>query len=215
MKISFRLHLLLLFFALPAFAQQNEIKTVAGDCENGEALVIYKNGDRYDGFFKDSLFHGEGYLRKKDKEIYEGGFIRGKYEGFGYLRLPNKDEYEGEFKEGLYHGEGTLWEKSGRTYTGHFENGRMEGKGTILLENGDKYTGTFKNNEIDGYGEYYSQGFLTNGYFKKGKIVDGRIINLETQEVTYIQKGNPRKKDQGSSPQRDSITVIEILPRKQ
>ncbi len=216
--ICIKSNLLLFLFCLISqgvFSQRRDIKTVAGDCENGEALVIYRNGDRYDGFFKDSLYHGEGYLKKKDKEIYEGEFAQGKYDGYGYLLLPNKDEYEGFFKEGVYHGEGKLWGKNGRTYTGNFVMGKMEGKGTIILENGDKYIGTFKNDSIDGFGEYYSQGFLTTGLFKKGKILNGRILNLDTYEVVLIHKGKPINEKDTPQIKNDSITVIEILPRKQ
>lgn len=174
-------------------AQTSEIKSFSGDYGNGEALVIYKNGDRYDGFFRDSLFHGKGMLKKKNKEFYEGDFKEGKYDGYGYLQLPDKNIYEGEFKEGLYHGKGDLYEYKGRTYSGDFLMGKMEGEGTITLTNGDKYIGTFRDNEIDGYGEYYSEGYLTTGLFRKGKLLTGRILNLQTQETVFISEGKPEE----------------------
>lgn len=212
--------LLLLFFllCLPIIAQRKDIKTVAGDCENGEALVIYKNGDRYDGFFKDSLYHGQGMLRLKSKELYEGSFSKGLYEGVGYLQLPNKNIYEGSFKAGLYDGNGTLTEYKGRVYTGSFLKGKMNGSGSISLPNGDKYIGSFKNDEIDGYGEYYSQGFLTNGLFHKSKLINGKIVNLETKEFVTFTNGKP---DSSVENFPDSVgtgirklTIVNVIPRK-
>lgn len=212
--------LLLLFFliCLPIIAQRKDIKTVAGDCENGDALVIYKNGDRYDGFFKDSLYHGQGMLRLKSKEYYEGTFSKGLYDSIGYLQLPNKDVYEGSFKAGLYDGIGTLTEYKGRVYTGSFSKGKMNGSGSISLPNGDKYIGSFKNEEIDGYGEYYSRGFLTNGFFRKSKLINGKIVNLETQEFVTFTNGKPDSSienfpDSVRSGER-KLTIINVIPGK-
>ncbi|MDD4821169.1 MAG: hypothetical protein PHI48_01225 [Bacteroidales bacterium] len=212
--------LLLLFYVLclPIIAQRKDIKTVSGDCENGDALVIYKNGDRYDGFFKDSLYEGQGMLRLKSKEYYEGAFSKGLYDGAGYLQLPNKDVYEGSFKAGLYDGNGTLTEYKGRTYTGSFLKGKMNGSGSISLPNGDKYIGSFKNDEIDGYGEYYSQGYLTNGLFRKSKLINGKIVNLETQEFVTFTKGKPDSSvenfpDSVSSGVR-KLTIVNVIPKK-
>jgi len=209
---------LLFLCCFSSVAQRKDIKTVAGDCENGNALVIYKNGDRYDGFFKDSLYDGQGMLRLKSKEYYEGTFSKGFYDGDGYLQLPNKDVYEGSFKAGLYDGKGTLTEYKGRVYTGRFLKGKMNGAGSISLPNGDKYIGSFKEDEIDGYGEYYSQGYLTNGLFRKSKLINGKIVNLETQEFVTFTNGKPNSSVQNFPDSVSSgvrkLTIVNVIPKK-
>jgi hypothetical protein len=53
---------------------------------------------------KDGKYNGKGELvtfRNGHKSMrYDGYFLDGKFSGQGALEYPNKDKYEGQFKEG-------------------------------------------------------------------------------------------------------------------
>jgi hypothetical protein len=47
---------------------------------NGNGIVEYANGDRYEGEFEDGLFHGQGTLRQRDGTEIRGNWIAGQYQ---------------------------------------------------------------------------------------------------------------------------------------
>ena len=77
---------------------------------NGYGEYTHTNGEKYTGYFKDNLRHGQGRLLMPAEsnlmefgpqfDIYEGTFEYGKLEGRGVIRYANGKTYEGEFKEG-------------------------------------------------------------------------------------------------------------------
>ena len=64
--------------------------------KEGEGIFIYKNGDKFEGIFKE------------EKE----------YEGNGYIYYGNGDKYKGHIKNGLKEGEGILTKKNGDKFEG-------------------------------------------------------------------------------------------------
>ena len=70
---------------------------------NGLGVMIYLNGWKYIGGWKNGYYHGQGSLTFSD----------------------NGRKYVGEFKDGEYHGQGTFTNSLRSKYVGSWKNGRM------------------------------------------------------------------------------------------
>jgi len=95
--------------------------------DNCMTSIEYPSGDKYEGEFKDGLYHGQGTFT------------------YG-----NGDKYVGEFKDGLYHGQGTFTFATGDKYEGEYKNGLPDGQGTAnyngKIESGTWVQGVFAGN---------------------------------------------------------------------
>ena len=97
----------------------------SGNCVNGFGYLKYSNGDRFMGFFSNSI------------QVQMGSYY-----------WKNGDWYMGNWENGKRTGQGRLYFAGPKTsYVGNFENGRMEGLGIYMAENG---TITQKGNWING-----------------------------------------------------------------
>ncbi|MGY6650482.1 hypothetical protein [Wenyingzhuangia sp. IMCC45574] len=171
----------------------NEVKKntacIKGDCENGYGVYIYSGGEKYVGFFKESLRDGEGimYYSKesffegtfkndelisgkkvyKDGSIQEGVFVNGRLNGEGIIIIKNGDRYEGSFINGLYHGHGVLKYRDGAKYIGEFSKGLRDGNGVFYQKDGIKCRCTYERGNIYSGKLYNSNGNLIyNGTFE-------------------------------------------------
>ena len=145
--------------------------------KNGQGNIIYANGTKYEGSFKNDFHDGFGKLMQSDGEIFEGEWKKGKINGKGtrihsngskyigsyinnirngqgHLILFNGESYNGNFINGKANGMGTFKFKNGNIYHGEFKDNLIMGKGTLTLKNGDKYIGTFNNGYLNGKGTY-------------------------------------------------------------
>ena len=84
---------------------------------------VYKNGDIYEGEFRDGKRHGRGVYRFANGDTYEGEYRNGKRCGYGRFSFANGDVYEGEFWENRYHGHGTFRFANGEVIEGEWANG--------------------------------------------------------------------------------------------
>jgi len=48
---------------------------------SGKGVLTFENGDKYDGYFKNDKFHGEGRFSHSDGSISTGIFEQGKKHG--------------------------------------------------------------------------------------------------------------------------------------
>lgn len=56
--------------------------------------MIYKNGDRYDGYWLEGAYHGKGKLVLANGETFNGEFKYGKRSGKGlHMKMGPKDKY--------------------------------------------------------------------------------------------------------------------------
>ena len=119
---NFLLLLTIIIFSFPFFTNIAEAKNEcrSGDCVNGYGVIIYVNGN-----------------------IYEGEFKNGKRDGQGTLTWTDGEKYEGEWKNGNYHGKGTLTYVDGTIYEGEWHNDRREGEGTLTNADGSKIIGVW------------------------------------------------------------------------
>lgn len=97
--------------------------------QDGNGKETRKNGDIYQGDYRNGLKHGKGkiiYYLKKD--VFDGEFINGVFNGRGELTNANGDSYNGEFQNGERHGTGILKTKDFK-YNGQFYKGKFDGQG--------------------------------------------------------------------------------------
>ena len=88
-------------------------KCIKGNCANGHGTMIWANGDKYVGEFKDYKFNGQG--------VYT---------------FANGEKYAGEFKDHKAHGKGTHTFPDGSIKRGIWKNNKIE----KLLEQGSNNT---------------------------------------------------------------------------
>jgi len=63
------------------------------DMKNGQGVLSYPNGDRYEGDFKDDHMNGRGIFFKADGRNYTCVWINGKWNGSEDLMWPIGDRY--------------------------------------------------------------------------------------------------------------------------
>ena len=73
--------------------------------------MYYKNGDKYEGDWKNDKFDGKGikYYRNGDK--YDGQWKNGQKNGYGIKYFKNGNKCEGFWKNGIIEIKGKLYEK--------------------------------------------------------------------------------------------------------
>ena len=119
-----------------------------------DTTIIYANGDKYIGQWKD-----------------------GKSNGPGSLIYPNGDKYKGEWKNGKKHGIGVTISKDGKIIEeGAYKDGKKEGLWVIFYENGQKQ---IELTYIDGKKEGFTTGWHDNGKVWYEGTYNGKILIFE------------------------------------
>ena len=154
-----------------------------GNKYEGKGKYIYKSGDIYEGEYKDNKKEGKGVYYFKEGDKYDGEFKDDKIEGRGtyYYNDENFDglRYEGEWKNDKKEGKGIYYLKNGDRYEGDFINDNFEGRGIYYYANGDRYEGEFKNDEFEGKGIfYYFDGLRQMGDYAQGKPI-GKHVKMD------------------------------------
>lgn len=112
-----------------------------GHCVNGKpngiGEVVFANGDRFNGTFKNGRIDGKG--------TWTSG--------------TSGNSYSGNWQNGKRQGTGTYsWAHSSQQYVGEWSDDKRHGKGTLTWSNGDRFEGEFRNNQ-----QYTGTYFTTNG----------------------------------------------------
>ena len=165
---------------------------------HGEGRYTYKNGDWYEGEWKDGK--RIGVTRGKKTYSYGNyiGELNDNLEAHGYgVHDSSIGKYEGNWKNDERHGKGKYTYKNGDWYEGEWENGsriavtkgkqiysdgyyigdldvdlERDGYGVYYWEDGDKYEGNWENGKMHGEGKYtWENGGWYNGEWKEGKRV--------------------------------------------
>ena len=100
---------------------------IEGDCVNGVGTMIWENGSKYVGEFKNSSMHGKGTFYFGEGTggsggVYVGDFKRGFIEGNGTWTWPNGEKYVGETKHNKMHGKGIYYYSDGSFKEGTWFN---------------------------------------------------------------------------------------------
>jgi hypothetical protein len=109
-----------------------------GQCANGKpdgsGEVVFSNGDRFKGEFRNGRIHGQG--------TWTSG--------------SSGNTYTGNWFDGRRQGEGTYsWSHGSQQYVGEWVDDKRQGRGTFTWANGDRFEGEFRNNQ-QYTGTYYS-----------------------------------------------------------
>lgn len=86
-------------------------------------VIVYNNGDVYEGDIVKFMAHGKGEKRYSNGDKYIGTFKLDKLDGQGSLMMATKETYKGEFKFGVYHGKGR-YTKDGILTQGEYRYGK-------------------------------------------------------------------------------------------
>ena len=148
---------------------------------NGRGLVLYKNGNKSIGYWKEDKKTGYGIFYYLLGDCYEGNYVDDIENGFGKITYKDGEEFIGISKDDKIHGYGIRKYINGEKYMGSFEDKNYNGFGIKYGFNGDKYYGFQKNNVKDGYGiKEFGYGGSLIGKWENDKINFG----------TYIQRDN-------------------------
>ena len=131
-----------------------------GDWKKGR--IDYRNGDIFDGEFRNNVRSGEGRYEWSDGRQYQGEWKADMREGQGRFHFPNGDVFEGQFVAGKRHGFGRFEFHDNSLFEGTFKNGEFHGQGCKYVhKDGRVYLGDFLEGARHGYGkELYPNGTL-------------------------------------------------------
>lgn len=117
--------------------------------KHGKGTILYDNGDRYIGEWRDDAIHGQG--------IYH---------------YANGERYSGQWENGKFHGEGTYFFESGSRFSGQWLNDEKQGKGTLYRANGDKWEGYYIDSKRHGKGIFTKAGGEpVEEYWEGGRLI--------------------------------------------
>ena len=121
-------------------------RVVDDDLLEGKGIMIYKNGDKYDGDWVNGKREGKGIMTYSNGGKYDGEWKNDKRMGEGILIYKNGDKYEGKWTHGYPHGVGVKTFKNGNEYEGKWVSGCLNPSSDIIIRyaNGDKYKGKYK-----------------------------------------------------------------------
>ena len=129
----------------PCAEEIEDAKVTWNDCIG---TVLYSNGDKYTGAFKEGTRSGKGRYTYSNGNKYIGQWTNGKKNGKGVFIYFNGSKYIGDFVNGKLTGKGTLTNYLGDKYVGEVKDGKRHGKGVITSANGYTFEGVFSNDSI-------------------------------------------------------------------
>lgn len=120
---------------------------ISGSCDNGAGLYLWRNGNKYQGQWKNGKQHGSGVFSWSNGSVSYGDYKDGKRSGFGSYETA-EHTYLGEYLNDRQHGFGALISKDTENiFMGTFVDGEMMGPGSQYLLGGQVYKGMWKNNQ--------------------------------------------------------------------
>ena len=132
-----------------------------------------RTGFTYQGLFNDQGLPDDkdGVMIWKNGDSYQGNFWNGMRDGMGTMSYADGSEYVGKWECDKMHGDGTRRFANGNVYFGPYFRGKRKGKnGQFLFLNGDVYTGDFDNDQFEGKGTYkHKSGITFDGSFINSK----------------------------------------------
>ena len=173
---------------------------------NGKGTMHYRDGSVYSGEWLNDNYHGQGVLVYKNGDRWEGEWKNGKrHTGFGDYELSKEEQhYKGEMKDGLLHGKGKLtYEKTSHIdfYDGDWVNDKKTGFGVMQFRNGNYYEGQWLNDKIHGNGVYTfretSSAASYEGAFAEGKRNGKGTMHYRDGSVYTGEWLNDKKDGQG------------------
>mmetsp|Transcript_16221 Transcript_16221/g.29660 ORF Transcript_16221/g.29660 Transcript_16221/m.29660 type:complete len:814 (+) Transcript_16221:851-3292(+) len=155
---------------------------------NGKGTLLCSNGDRFDGDFRDNLFHGFGiHFEVASGSTYRGNWVRGKRSGHGDITLRDGSHYSGEWHNGVWSGRGVLMVKNKCSYEGSFKNGQFEGRGICTYPGKGSFEGTFRLGLKEGRGTYtFPNGAVYEGRFRNDKHEGFGVLKMTKEDSIKV-----------------------------
>ena len=100
-------------------------KFEAGQPLDGWGSMLYANGNRYDGEYRDGTRNGCGTFTFSNGRRYVGEFSNDLFSGRGVWMLENGDRYIGDFEFNKCNGEGMFIFVDGTSKSGIWQQGRL------------------------------------------------------------------------------------------
>ena len=115
---------------------------------DGKGLMIYQNGERYEGGWRGGERHGYGIFWFATGQKYSGMWAQGKMDGEGAYMLPDGSQYYGEMKQNAISGKGECHYRDGSLYSGEWIEGKWQGCGVYSLPDGRSVTAFFLKQQV-------------------------------------------------------------------
>eukprot|EP00826_Nyctotherus_ovalis_P010338 TRINITY_DN12737_c0_g1_i3.p1 TRINITY_DN12737_c0_g1~~TRINITY_DN12737_c0_g1_i3.p1 ORF type:complete len:288 (+),score=91.61 TRINITY_DN12737_c0_g1_i3:219-1082(+) len=145
--------------------------SAATELQDGNGVMIWPDGSRYDGSWKQGQTNGHGRLIHADGDLYEGGWVGDKANGYGTYIHEDGAVYEGNWVADKQNGKGVETWPDGSRYEGTYKDGMKHGVGTFVWSDGSEYKGEFAENNLEGKGEYkWTDGRIYTGFWKDNKM---------------------------------------------
>jgi hypothetical protein len=187
---------------------------IIGDCKNGSGTMIFEDGGKYKGDWKNSAIQGKGTMTWPDGRTYEGEWKNNKQNGDGMEITADGSKYIGNWADGVKDGKGTSVSSIGRRYQGYWKNDKQNGEGLMtwpsgqkylgkwkdgirsgsgvsIWATGEKYDGLWKDDKQNGFGTYY----YTNKQVYEGEWKEGQINGYGTMTFNNGKKNSGVWKD--------------------
>lgn len=140
----------------------------------GKGKRIFANGSTYEGEFLDGEFHGKGFFQNPNScEKFEGYWKNNHYDGEGILTMVDGTKYVGSFVNHQRHGRGKYTDIEGNKYDGDWKFGVIDGKGKMDYANGNYYEGSFVHGLREGTGtmKWAETGLSVTGVWVKDEVI--------------------------------------------
>tara|TARA_X000000368_G_scaffold20488_1_gene16037 strand:- start:419 stop:1045 length:627 start_codon:yes stop_codon:yes gene_type:complete len=163
----------------------NYIGELKNQKKHGYGTLIFKNGEKYTGEWKDDSFSGRGSFYSNNFQ-YIGEWQNFQKIGFGSCSWSNGARYIGCWKNDMENGNGKYIWPSGAIYEGEHIDGKAHGKGTFWKPNGKKYSGCWNEGNPDFRTiSFYEWKKITNEFLVLGRH-DHKLISCTGQGVTAM-----------------------------
>ena len=162
--------------------------------KDGIGVFFFKNGSKYFGYWDKNKMNGYGIYHYITGTIYEGYFKANKRNGAGILITKNGTKFRAIWKEGIIENYGQIIYEDGKIYEGYIINFLKENEGILKYPNDDIFKGLFEK-DLFYFGKYifHNKDFYI-GSFKENKFYGyGKLIYTNSREVYQGQFLNGKK----------------------
>lgn len=167
---------------------------------HGAGILVKPCGYKYDGVFKNGLFHGHATETEEShlRGIYEGEFVSGMRQGYGIYSIKKAkstlhvddnyceegDEVDDDVDEYEY------------LYKGQWNSNLKQGEGEEIIHGKEYYRGQFHMNERHGYGSLTFINETLQNFNKENNVNDSDCTNdvdeLDLSEIIVKAEGQWR-----------------------
>ena len=139
---------------------------------HGDGIIVFANGDRYEGNWKKNNIFGHGVFRFPNGDMMEGEWT-GMGTGEGYFKWSDGTRVDGHFVSGAATGQCIKVWPDGARYEGNFVQGHLSGRGKMKFADGSSYDGNWLNDQYEGEGTFITaDGEVIKGRFHAGQLIE-------------------------------------------